>query len=155
MRDVRGVFRAFGLLALVSLAILGLTAVRTRRAPDARRRLWRAIRRGADGLAIGVAIAAAVALVAFDAAFEVFHRLFFAPGSFDFDPASDKLVQLFPDAFWSETTMAVGAVAFVAALLDRWMAARRMGAAPAPLAAPAAPACRGPGEPSAASGASR
>jgi integral membrane protein (TIGR01906 family) len=155
MRDVRAVFRGFALLALASLALLGFAAMRSRGAPVARQRLWRSVRRGAQGLAIGVAIAAGVALVAFDAAFEVFHRLFFAAGSFDFDPATDKLVQLFPDAFWSETTIAVGAVAIVAALVVRWAAGRRMVAAPVPVAIPASPTGRSPGERSATSGASR
>jgi hypothetical protein len=121
------------------------------RAGEARRRLWRSVRRGAQGLAIGVAIAAGVALVAFDAAFELFHSLFFPQGSFDFDPRTDKLVQLFPDAFWSETTIAVGAVAIAAALAVRWVAGRRMVAAPAPIAVRAVP----PGEQSAPSGAAR
>jgi integral membrane protein (TIGR01906 family) len=155
MRDVRGVFRGFGLLALLSLAIVGFAAWRSRGAPVARQRLWRSVRRGAEGLAIGVAVAAGVVLVAFDAAFEVFHRLFFAQGSFDFDPATDKLVQLFPDAFWSETTIAVGAVAFVAAWAVRWTAERRMVATPVPVAVPASPAGQTPGERSAPSGASR
>jgi integral membrane protein (TIGR01906 family) len=139
MRDVRGVFRGFGLVALASLAVLGFAVRRSRGAPDARQRLWRSVRRGAHGLAVGVALAAGVALVAFDAAFEVFHSLFFAQGSFDFDPTTDKLVQLFPDAFWSETTIAVGAVTIVAALAVRWVAGRRMLAAPAPVAVRAVP----------------
>jgi len=138
MRDVRGVFRGFGLLALASLVVLVFGASRSR-AGEARRRLWRSVRHGAQGLAIGVAIIAGVALVAFDAAFEVFHSLFFPQGSFDFDPRTDKLVQLFPDAFWSETTIAVGAVAIVAALAVRWVAGRRMVAAPAPVAVRAVP----------------
>jgi integral membrane protein (TIGR01906 family) len=139
MRDVRGVFRGFGLVALASLAVLAFAVRRSRGAPDARQRLWRSVRRGAHGLAVGVALAAGVALVAFDAAFEVFHSLFFAQGSFDFDPTTDKLVQLFPDAFWSETTIAVGAVTIVAALAVRWVAGRRMLAAPAPVAVRAVP----------------
>jgi integral membrane protein (TIGR01906 family) len=155
MRDVRGVFGGFALLALASVTVLVLAAGRSRGAPDARQRLWRSIRRGAQGLAVGVAIAAGIALVAFDAAFEVFHRLFFAQGSFDFDPATDKLVQLFPDAFWSETTIAVGAVAFAAACAVQWLAGRRAVAAPTSLTVPAAPAGRSPAEHSAASGASR
>jgi len=127
MRDVRGVFQAFGLLALGSFAILGFHGWLAHDWTD-RRRTWRSIRRGAQGLAVGVAMAGAVALVAFDAAFEVFHRLFFAQGTFDFDPRTDRLVQLFPDAFWSETTLAVGAVTLVAALLVRRIAGLRAAA---------------------------
>jgi integral membrane protein (TIGR01906 family) len=159
MRDVRGVFEAFGLLTVVSLVVLGVAARRSRSAPVDRRRLWRSVRRGAQGLAVGVAIAAGVALVAFDAAFEVIHSLFFAPGTFDFDPTRDRIVQLFPDAFWSETTLAVGVVAIVAALGVAGVARRREAAATDrgadPMPASASPAGPARGERSATSGASR
>jgi integral membrane protein (TIGR01906 family) len=124
MRDVRGVFAGFGLLAVV--AAVGLVALYA----GARRlghpeRAWAAIRNGARGLAVGVVIAGVVAFFAFDAAFEVFHRLFFAGGSYTFDPGTDRLVQLFPFTFWSETTMAVGGVIIVLSLLTATLAARR------------------------------
>jgi integral membrane protein (TIGR01906 family) len=64
--------------------------------------------------------------VAFDAAFEVFHRLFFAGGTYLFDPRTDRLVQLFPETFWSETATAVGAVILVLALGTAWFAGRRL-----------------------------
>jgi integral membrane protein (TIGR01906 family) len=109
MRDVRGVFAGFGLLALLAAAglVVALGLARRLGHPE---RAWSAVRNGARALVIGVVIAGVVAFFAFDAAFEVFHRLFFAGGSYTFDPGTDRLVQLFPFAFWSETTMAVGAV---------------------------------------------
>lgn len=127
MRDVRGVFDAFGALALVSLGILIAASVRAR-GPAARERFWTAVRRGARGLAVGIAVIGVVAILAFDAAFEVFHRLFFAAGSYDFDPRTDRIVQLFPDQFWSETTLALGLVGLVVALAVGWFASRRLGA---------------------------
>ena len=63
--------------------------------------------------------------MAFDAAFELFHRLFFSAGTYTFNPATDKLVQLFPEAFWSEIAIAVGVVVLVAAILTAWQASRR------------------------------
>jgi integral membrane protein (TIGR01906 family) len=132
MRDVRGVFAGFGVLVLVSIAWL---VVHWRASAGDRAAWWRAVRRGAGGLAVVVAVVAAVSLVAFDAAFEVFHRLFFAAGTYDFDPRTSRLVQLFPDQFWSDTTMALGSVVLAASLLIRWMAGRRLGRAdPAPAA---------------------
>jgi len=54
----------------------------------------------------------------FDQAFELFHEIFFAPGSYMFDPRTEKLVQLFPDQFWSETSVALaGAVLALAVLV--------------------------------------
>lgn len=128
MQDVRGVFQGFYLLVLFSIAVL---AVAFRRARDtgASAATWRAVGRGARGLAIGLAGAGAFAILAFDAAFEVFHRLFFSSGTYTFDPRTDRLVQLFPQQFWSDTAIAVGVVAVVVALATAWAASRRAGGA--------------------------
>ena len=124
MRDVRGVFAGFAILAV--LAAVGLVAayVGARRLGHPER-AWSAIRSGARGLMVGVVVAGLVAFFAFDAAFELFHQLFFPGGTYTFNPATDRLVQLFPDAFWSETTMAVGAVVLVLSLLVAKFAGRR------------------------------
>ena len=110
MRDVRNVFAVFYALAIA--AALGVWLAVRRNGAAA----WRAIRGGAIGLVIGLVAAGIVMAVAFDAAFAVFHALFFSAGSWTFDPATDRIVQLFPDQFWFETTAAVGALAFVLAL---------------------------------------
>ena len=123
MRDVRNVFAGFYLLALVAAGSLWL-AVRRRGAAA-----WRAIRGGAVGLVIGLMAAGVVMAVAFDTAFAVFHALFFASGSWTFDPATDRIVQLFPDQFWFETTAAVAGLAFVIALGVVWLAGRRLAGA--------------------------
>jgi integral membrane protein (TIGR01906 family) len=128
MRDVRGVFGGFALLAVLAAAGLLAAYVGARRLGHPER-WWSAVRNGARGLAVGVVVAGLIAFFAFDAAFEVFHRLFFAGGSYSFDPATDRLVQLFPDAFWSETTMAVGAVVLVLSLVVARVAGRRAGGA--------------------------
>jgi len=124
MRDVRGVFQGFFALVVISFVVLGWS-FRRARDPEARAATWRAVGSGARGLAIGVAVAGAFALLAFDAAFEVFHELFFSAGSFTFDPRTDHLVQLFPEQFWSETAIAVGVVSIVIALVTAWAAGRR------------------------------
>ena len=64
-------------------------------------------------IAIGTVALGIVGLTSFDTAFEVFHELFFPAGSFLFDPSTDRLVQLFPETFWVETTIAVGVVIIV------------------------------------------
>ncbi len=122
MTDVRTVFRGLWVLAVVSLVVL-IVASRRGEPP----RAWQAVRRGALGLTVGVVIAGAVGLVAFDQLFEVFHEIFFPAGSYLFDPATDRLVQLFPFQFWQETAMVVGAVIVAAALATAVVAGRRTG----------------------------
>jgi Predicted membrane protein len=124
MRDVRGVFTGFWVLVLAGVAVLAVAARRTRGA-EARVGMWRAVRGGAVALAVVIAVVGVFAIFAFDAAFEVFHRLFFSGGSYTFDPATDNLVQLFPEQFWSETAIAVGVVVLGAAILTAWQAGRR------------------------------
>jgi integral membrane protein (TIGR01906 family) len=124
MRDVRNVFTGFWLLVIAGAAIL-VVGFRRARATGASAAAWHAVSNGARGLAIAIAVAGAFALVAFDAAFELFHRLFFSAGTYTFNPARDRLVQLFPERFWSEISLAAGGVALVAAVVVAWFASRR------------------------------
>lgn len=135
MRDVRGVFGGFAILALLAAAGLIAAFVLARRLGHPER-AWRSIRNGARGLAVGVVVAGVVALVAFDAAFEVFHRLFFSGGSYTFDPGTERLVQLFPFAFWSETSLAVGVVILILSLAVAFLAGRRLRSRAAVTSAP-------------------
>jgi integral membrane protein (TIGR01906 family) len=143
MRDVRVVFAEFfglAILAGVALAALVVRAHRTGRPAAA----WRAIGAGMRWLIVAVVVAGVIATFFFDQAFEIFHRLFFPSGSYDFDPRVDHLVQLFPFDFWSETTLVLGALiiglAVIAWWLARTMAARSSdpvaGLAGAPAASP-------------------
>lgn len=116
MRDVRTVFQGLWTLTAASIVVL-LVGFRGERA-----RFRRAVARGAAVLAVAVVAAGAVALVAFDALFEAFHRVFFAGGTYTFDPGEDRLVQLFPFTFWQETAIVVGAVIVLLAALAWWMA---------------------------------
>jgi integral membrane protein (TIGR01906 family) len=124
MRDVRSVFTGFWILVLAGVAVLAAGFVRAR-STEARVAAWRSVSGGARGLAIGIAVAGVFAIFAFDAAFEVFHRLFFSEGTYTFNPATDRLVQLFPEQFWSEISIAVAAVVLVLSILTWWQARRR------------------------------
>src|SRR6476619_6215347 len=86
-----------------------------------------ATRAGAIGLAVGLVVVGAVATVAFDALFEMFHRVFFAGGSYTFDPRTERLVQLFPFDFWQETALVLGVVCIAAATVVALIAHRRLG----------------------------
>ena len=128
MRDVRGVFTGLWLLVLAAVAFLVWAFWRSRGDDRARASVWHAVGRGARGLAIGVVVLGVLAFVAFDAMFELFHRLFFS-GNYTFDPATDHLVQLFPAQFWFETTMFLGVVLVIVSITVAWVASRRSRAA--------------------------
>jgi integral membrane protein (TIGR01906 family) len=127
MADVRKVLLSLGLLALIAAVLLLLAGLAGR----GRRPFWRAVSRGARVLVVGVVVVGAGFALFFDQAFELFHEVFFAPGTYMFDPRTEKLVQLFPDQFWSETSVAIAAAVLVLALAVAWIAGR-LGREPAP-----------------------
>ncbi len=138
MADVRRVVLDFFTVVLLGAAVLVVTAWASRLS----RAYWRAVAAGAAGLAVGAVVVGGAFLLFFDAAFTLFHELFFAAGTWTFDPATDRLVQLFPYQFWTETSVAIAAVG-LALTLAVWAVARRLGR---PRGAPPAPVLEfGPG----------
>lgn len=124
MRDVRGVFASFGALVLAAaIVLIALFALQRRRGRSDR--AWSAIRSGMRWLIVGIVVAGVIATFFFNVAFEIFHRLFFTGGSYTFDPRTDRLVQLFPFQFWSETTIVLGGAIIVLAALVFIVASRR------------------------------
>lgn len=89
-----------GLLRAVLAAGLGGLLVLT--GAQLRRRAWlrAAIRDGAALIVGGALLTAASFALAFDATFAFFHGLFFVAGTWTFNPATDRLVQLYPQDFW-------------------------------------------------------
>jgi integral membrane protein (TIGR01906 family) len=115
MRDVRGVFGGFYAVALVGAVVL-VAAFLLARGGDARRRLWRRLSWSGTAIAVVAVVGGGVGLLVFDQAFTLFHEIFFPGGNWAFDPRVDKLVQIFPDQFWSDTTIGVGFVIVALAL---------------------------------------
>jgi integral membrane protein (TIGR01906 family) len=120
LRDVRAVLVRFG-LAVVVAAVVVLVA-KWRLSPAA---FWAVAERTGVGVVVAVALVGLVALVAFDPLFELFHRLFFPPGTYTFDPARERLVQLFPMPLWFETAIAAGLVLAALGLLLATLGRRR------------------------------
>ena len=105
MADVRGVFIAFRVAAIVAATLGILLLVRV-----ARRGRPAAVLLGRDaGLvaAVGVALIAVAAIVAFDPLFLLFHEVFFPQGNFLFGPDSN-LLAVYPDEYWYGVTLRVG-----------------------------------------------
>jgi integral membrane protein (TIGR01906 family) len=134
MADVRSVFTGLGAVALVAALVLAAIGVAGR----GRRWFWQAAEVGASVLAGGVVVVGLAFTVFFDQAFELFHRVFFPPGTYTFNPLTEKLVQLFPDQFWSETSLALAVAVLVLSLGVR-SGARRLGRAAVPIEMLAAP----------------
>ena len=113
MKDVRSVLLELGLVAMIAGLLLAGVGFYSR----GRRWFWLAVRTGARVLIVGVVVVGAAFAVFFEQAFELFHEIFFPPGTYMFDPATDKLVQLFPDQFWSETSVALAATVLLLAIV--------------------------------------
>ena len=121
MVDVRNVLVPVTILFGIALAVLVALVARNRRSAW----VWRAVARASSVLAlVGIAVGVAV-LFFFDAAFLLFHRVFFPQGNFSFDPRTQRLTQLFPDQFWTETSMAIAIVGLAIAVSVSLAARRR------------------------------
>jgi integral membrane protein (TIGR01906 family) len=112
MADVRKVLLGLGEVALAAWILLLVLGVVGRGA----RWFWQGVRTGAVVLLAGVVVVGIGFAVFFDQAFELFHEIFFPPGTYMFDPRTEKLVQLFPDQFWSETSVAIAVVVLALAI---------------------------------------
>lgn len=130
--DVGGLLR--GVIAIGALGglLLGATAARAFRASrdTGRLRLGMALREGAILLAGAATVVGIAFALAFEATFSLFHRLFFAAGTWTFNPATDRLVRLYPDSFWVAAALAfclllVCAGAALFAIGSRMVASRR------------------------------
>ncbi len=51
--------------------------------------------------------------VAFDTAFTLFHEIFFPQGNWEFNAATEKMVQLYPTPFWEIISMTLAALILV------------------------------------------
>jgi integral membrane protein (TIGR01906 family) len=130
MQDVRQVFAGFFGAAAIAAGVLVAFRLAARDAA-ARARFWRRLKWSGLVIAVGTVVVGVLGVTSFDAAFELFHRTFFPAGTYLFDPRTERLVQLFPEQFWIETTVAVGVVVIVLGLLLGWLGRRRERAATA------------------------
>ena len=118
MADVKDVMRVLFRVNEIALAIvLGTVALRFLWAGEApfRTLAWDSLKGLAVGLAVVVAVAA-LAAVGFDAAWEQFHELLFRNDFWQLDPDSDRLIQMFPEAYWQESVAIIAVMIVVQGL---------------------------------------
>jgi integral membrane protein (TIGR01906 family) len=92
--DVGVLFRILMIAGAFSLTVL--TTIFFRR----RRWFYQALHDGALLLGTGAALVGGAFAFAFDATFTFAHELLFPAGNWTFNPATDRLVQLYPMNFW-------------------------------------------------------
>ena len=116
LADVRDLFQAlFTVQTLLVALTLGLAVVLLASSPV--RLLARAL---ATGAALTLALVGATAVLAyagFDDAWRQFHFLAFTNDLWELDPDTDHLIQMFPQDFWFDITLLIGAFTMLEALL--------------------------------------
>jgi len=92
--DVGVLFRILMIAGAASTAVLTALFIRKRRW------FYQALHDGALLLGTGAALVGGAFALAFDATFTFAHELLFPAGNWTFNPATDRLVQLYPMNFW-------------------------------------------------------
>ncbi len=117
--DVGALFRMLLSVGLGGVLLLALLYVR--------KRSWffAALRDGALLLGVGAVFVAGAFTFAFDATFTAVHQLLFPAGTWAFNPATDRLVQLYPINFWVFASVAFSSTLILTALLGYRLARRR------------------------------
>jgi integral membrane protein (TIGR01906 family) len=135
MRDARTLLSLFLALGALCTLVVGLYLARLRgpARARARRAALAAVARGAVWLAMAILALSVLGAVAFEPAFELFHRIFFPGGNWAFDPSTSHLVQLYPQAFWELAAGAFGGLALLlAAVTWAFGRSRSRASGPAP-----------------------
>jgi integral membrane protein (TIGR01906 family) len=117
--DVGVLFRNLMIAGAASLAALATLFIRKRRW------FYQALRDGAILLGAGAALVGGAFVVAFDATFTFAHELLFPAGNWTFNPATDRLVQLYPMNFWLLAAVSFCVVLVGAAALGLLLALSR------------------------------
>ncbi len=119
LRDARTVMYLF--LGFVAACAVALVAILARRRGESW--AWRGVAAGGLGIAVAFATIGVIATVAFDQAFTLFHEIFFPGGNWEFNIATERMVQLYPTPFW-ELVSTVLAVATIGLGVAVWYGAR-------------------------------
>ena len=97
-------FSIAAICALVSSALIFASRYKRGLASD----IAFGIRRGCKLAMLSIAFAAVLSLAAWDHAFDSFHQLFFAEGTWRF-PFSDSLIRLYPEQLFIDAALAIAA----------------------------------------------
>ncbi len=124
LEDVRQIITIIFALAVICGIVVAAVAFAAWSRPGLQLELQRGLRAGARFTLTAIVTLAVVAVAAWDSAFDRFHELFFAAGTWRF-PYSDSLIRLYPEQLFVDAAFAIGGLcAFGAAvtlmLTSRW-----------------------------------
>ena len=116
LEDVKQVLTAVFTLAAVCALATAVLIYALRSSADARRQIETGLPRGACLTLAAVLTLAILAVAAWDSAFDQFHELFFAAGTWRF-PYSDSLIRLYPEQLFVDASMIIGGICAAGALV--------------------------------------
>ena len=115
LQDVKHMVTTMFTMAVVCGIAIAAVMLAARFRPGLQREFRRGLRAGAYLTLITIATLAIVAAAAWNSAFDRFHELFFAAGTWRF-PYSDSLIRLYPEQLFVDASLLIGGLSIVAAL---------------------------------------
>lgn len=116
MADVQTVTRYAFLVGLTTGVLALVVGIILWRSPVTRKQLRKALISGAIATLSLIAAIVVAALVAWDMFFTGFHQIFFESGTWRF-AYSDTLIRLFPEQFWFDAALTIGALTVTGSLM--------------------------------------
>ncbi|PJF32515.1 MAG: TIGR01906 family membrane protein, partial [Phototrophicales bacterium] len=116
MEDVKLVTRgAFWILTIGMITSLAISLLAWRTA-DTRHAMRSGIFAGGIGIITIILTIVIMAIIAWDTFFTLFHTLLFESGTWQF-LYSDTLIRLFPEKFWFDAALSIGAITTILAII--------------------------------------
>lgn len=112
------------LLIVGGISLIAIAALYVRGGSAARQAVWRVVARAGLTTLVTIVVLGIASLIAFGTVFTLFHEIFFPAGNYSFDPATQRLVQLYPFRFWQITAGALAILVFLLALAA-WLVGRQ------------------------------
>jgi len=122
LRDASTLLHLFLVVVLAGAGLVVVGLARYRRDAGA----WRAVRIGAAVLAASFAAVGLFFAIAFDTAFTLFHEVSFPQGNWEFNTATERMVQLYPTPFWELISMTLALLVLALCALAWLLATLRM-----------------------------
>lgn len=116
MEDVQVVTLTAFQILMITGSFFVMASVLLLRRPGSRHLFFYSLRYGAIFTVVVLVLIVAVVFLNWDFFFDNFHALFFEDGTWQFY-SSDMLIRLYPERFWFDASLFIGALAFIGAVV--------------------------------------